>query len=239
MPARSRRRVLHGAVAALTALAGCSDSTTTDGPSPADRPPNVEPDPDAVALRSPEEDATVAWLPPEDAASTTGSPKDTPPEDGRHRALVASRTTADRFRFAEVDGAEAARQFVAETDFESETLYLERRRVRECFTLELCYVTWSDTEIDTQYGSYYRDADVSCRADAEGTTTWLVRIPDVLDPDAVSSYGSGWSSNGCRYPPYVQDPTANRDEAARSTTDRGGTTRGERTTNASETEADR
>ncbi|NEU58328.1 hypothetical protein [Halorussus sp. MSC15.2] len=50
-PALSRRRVLHGAVALLTGLAGCNDSTTDSGSAPADRrTENVPRDPEFVTL---------------------------------------------------------------------------------------------------------------------------------------------------------------------------------------------
>lgn len=52
MPALSRRRVLHGAVALLTGLVGCSDSTTDSGSAPADRrAENVVRNPEFVTLR--------------------------------------------------------------------------------------------------------------------------------------------------------------------------------------------
>lgn len=199
MVPRTRRRFLHGTAAALLAgLAGCGQSTTDDAPS--DDPPrgeNVERDPESYVLRN-DAETPPAWLPDDRRGRTTGDATTGPPERARTRRFVASEESAGRLAFADVEGVDEARQFVADTDFGSETLYVESQAVDECRTLELCYVTWSAGDVETQYGGHYRDADVSCGADARDAVTWLIRIPDTLDPDAVTSYGSGWSSNGCR-----------------------------------------
>ena len=200
----TRRRLLHGTAAFFAVFAGCNESEVHETTSEPRRPENVERDPDAYVLRS-STDHAVAWLRGEDGdTATTDADAGTPPADIRQTALVASAETAARLGFAEVDGAEDARRFVESTDFDSETVYFETNPVRECYELELCYVTWSAHEIQTAYGSYLRDADVDCRQDTSETSVWFIRIPDALDPDAVTGHGSGWSSDGCRYPPYLR-----------------------------------
>lgn len=198
MVPRTRRRVLRGTAAAvLTGLAGCSRSTTDDPP--AEEPPqgeNVERNPDSYALRN-DAETPPAWVPDERSGRTTDDATAEPPDRARTRSLVATEEAVARMGFADVDGAEEARRFASDTDFGSETLYVESQAVDECRTLELCYVTWSAGDVETQYGGHYRDADVSCEADARDAVSWLIRIPDVLDPDAVTGYGSGWSSRGC------------------------------------------
>lgn len=200
----TRRRLLAAGSAVLFgSLAGCND-TTRDISHPPDRPENVELNPDAVSLRRPDTDAPAAWYLPE--GETPPDATDESLKDVRQqRQLIATPEAANRIRFADVDGHETAREFITETAFDRETLYLQGTRVRECFTLQLCYVTWSATEIDTQYGSYYRDADVACRTDTYDRAAWFIRIPDTLDPTAVRSRGSGWSSNGCHYPPPIRN----------------------------------
>ena len=219
----TRRRLLHAVGGSLCALAGCTE--LTDGTDPGDdgrRDPdggtgsptagNRTPtdgtysrDPETHVLRTAGESA-VAWFVPEDAATTPdgGVPPPegttTPPRGVQTRGLIASEAAVERLRFADVEGAEAARQFAADTDFETETLYLEPNRVRECHGIELCYVDWTSSEVETQYGGSLRDADVACSPDVRETSTWLIRIPDVIDPVAVHGYGSGWSSSGCRPP---------------------------------------
>lgn len=194
----TRRRALGGAAALLAALAGCSGSVSKSGGSNAPGAvENVETDPESYALRNPRDEPAV-WLRSEDDGETRRS--DT--GDGtwlgaRTEALIASRSTADRLAFADVEGIDGARSFVRETEFDRETLLVDPERVGECFALELCYVTWSATEYHTYYARRYRDVDVACSADRRDGTARLVRIPDALDPERVTSRGSGTTSRTC------------------------------------------
>jgi len=229
----TRRRLLRGVAAGLLGvLAGCSGPSTSsvgasaDDSDPGERQPeNVARDPDRVSLRNTGgESEPAAWLAdPYESAAVDGDGDDdgddgdddasNPRDRGREHGFVASAETAARVRFADgVDGADAARSFLDATDYGTETIYLEQRPVRECLRMELCYVTWSATEIETQYGGYYRDADVACEVDARDVVAWLVRIPDALDPDSVTSHGSGWSSGGCHYPPPLREDREEREE---------------------------
>ncbi|WP_277554041.1 hypothetical protein [Halobaculum limi] len=126
----------------------------------------------------------------------------------RRPTFIASRETADQIEFADLDGAADARAFLAETAFDAETIYVERYPVRACYTLQLCGVSWTETSIDTEFGRILRDADVACEADARESTAWLIRIPEVLDPDRITNYGSGSSSRSCseRGPPNRENP---------------------------------
>jgi hypothetical protein len=193
----TRRRLLQGAALCLAGLAGCNgestrSKTTIAGESRVD--PSEATVPDHRRLRSEDVSAAV-WLPDEDASpSATATETVSRPRD---RYLVGSRETADRLRFVNVDGVEAVRAFVADTAFATETLLVESRAVRACYTLSLCNVSWSETSVETTYGSVLRDADVACEAEARQGVSMLVRIPAVLDPDEVSSSGSSWSSSLC------------------------------------------
>ncbi|EMA05206.1 hypothetical protein C439_00365 [Haloferax mediterranei ATCC 33500] len=158
--------------------------------------------PSHYALRHTDDDPSIL-LPDEPRrtkTATSSTQAGVPPKVAQERGFVTSTETAEQMWFADVDGAAEARQFVADTDFDSETIYVEFQQVRECFTLELCSVTWSESDIHTQYGSHYRSSDVSCQTDTKGGASWLIRIPEVLDPDGIHSYGSGWSSGGCHRP---------------------------------------
>lgn len=198
MAPSTRRRFLATAAAGLSGgLAGCDESTAderTETPG-VDGLPNIERDPEYETLRGPE-DRPVYWLAPE--AETERS--ETTPTRVRGRNLIASAETAERVRFADGFDADAAQEFITATDFENETLYLSPRRAKACFEIRPCYVEWAVDEIHTQYGSYYRDADVRCEADTREMVVSVIRIPDALDPDQVRSYGGGWSSEGCRPP---------------------------------------
>lgn len=230
----TRRRLLHATAGVAAALAGCGDASRDESRGPPEPPENVDRDPDGYALRNPDGEP-AAWLPREDAESdgtggdSSGTSPSGPPENARVYALVASRETADRIRYADVDGVEGAREFVAATEFDTESVYVESKRVQACYRLELCYVTWSDTEIDTQYGRHLRDADVACDADAEESTTWLVRVPDALDPDEVTGHGSGTSGRGCEpLPPPLRTTTRTTAEPMVGPATTNGTTEGDR-----------
>lgn len=198
----TRRRLLHAAVGLLAGLAGCGrsrDGPSTETPTEPNRR-NDGPVPDHYMLRDPSDEPPVLLPRDRDGrgdAATAESPSGNRPENARQHGLVASEDAASRVWITDVEGADEARDFVAATDFDAETLYVHGRSVGECYELELCSVTWSDAEIETRFGSNYRDADVACRADAKGMVSTLIRIPDALDPERVRSHGSGWSSNGC------------------------------------------
>lgn len=206
----TRRRLLQGVAGLATALSGCSasESRSTSVPS-RERPENVESTPEHVFVRH-SADTPPVWFADDDASSTPGDQ----PRRVRSRGFVASAETASKLRYADADGAAGARSFVDGTDFDEETLYLESRSVGECFELRLCYLTWSRQDIHTQYSSSYRDADVRCDAEARDNTSCLIRVPDVLEPEQVTSGGSGWSSNGCRYPPHLRNESGEAAEPA-------------------------
>lgn len=188
----SRRRLLQSVgIAAVASLAGCTgeEQRTTKtaierpGSRPADDPPAH------LLVRAPDEQPPV-WLPEEGATEST-------PTRNHARGFVASDAAADRLAYRDVHGVEAARQFVADTDFAAETLYFQTRLARECYRLELCSVTWSSTDIHTQFGSRLRDAETACETDERDAVSVLVRLPEALDPDRISGSGSGWSSAPC------------------------------------------
>ncbi|QLG62536.1 hypothetical protein [Halorarum salinum] len=203
----TRRDALRGAAALLPLAAGCN-GTEFDSPSrtPTERrgPENVETDPELATLRGPGERAVV-WF----ADGRTATDGDGPPESYHPQGFVADGERVDATRFADVDGAGAAREFLEATDFDEETVYVDQSRIGECYRRELCYVGWSATEIRTDYGRVLRDVDVACETDTYDTVATLVRIPDVVDPDQVSGYGSGSSFSGCRLPPWIRDREGN------------------------------
>ena len=191
----TRRRLLQGAAALSAGLAGCegtgSSSSSSNGPLEAE---NVEVEPEGVVLRNPA-DAPVAWFA---EAGTDAPPTVTERRIARRESgLIAGVDRAGRVQFADVEGADDARSFVAATDFEAETLLLETRLVAECYRLELCAVTWSETSYHTYFGRTLRPAEVACATDARDRVAALVRIPDALDPDRVNAHGSGSSSGSC------------------------------------------
>ena len=217
----TRRALLHGAAALLAGLAGCGGSAEFESSYPPETPENVATDPEHAVLRGQSSDP-VAWFPSDrrdDGSSTdessTDDPSDggsTPPDRARAREVIPDEGTAASLRFANVDGAAAAREFVDATDFGAQTLYLESNPVGECYERVLCYVTWSADEIDTDYARVLRPYDAPCSQDRKQTVVHLIRIPDVLDPDQVSGYGSSYGGGPCHVPGRVR-------EAANATAD--------------------
>ncbi|QZP36790.1 hypothetical protein [Halobaculum magnesiiphilum] len=214
----TRRRTLLGAAGALAALAGCSGSGSAGDDVTPTEPARDPFDPDSVPAHRRLRGATdgpLVWIPDETRTRTDGEPR------RRLPTFVTSREEVDRLRFADVDGVEAARSFLAETTFDTETIYLEEFSVRRCYELQLCDVSWSETDIDTQFGRVLRDADVACEPDARDATAWLVRLPEALDPDRITSYGSGVSGSSCgerrRRPERGQPITADAVPASNAT----------------------
>lgn len=214
----TRRRLLQCAVALAAGAAGCGGE---DARSPTPTVPARRSEerfvPEHHAVRNPAAEPPVRF--PDDGGTGDGTSSDDPPARTRTRGFVATAETAERLRFADVDGAAEAREFLSETAFDSETVYVETRGVRACYTLALCHVSWTDTSIDTAYGSVPRDADVRCEVDERDVVSMLIRIPEALDPEAITGHGSSWSSNGCRRrrPPESGESTEPPDYGPKTT----------------------
>ncbi|MFD1598535.1 hypothetical protein [Halobellus rarus] len=204
-PAPTRRRLLQSVAAALSAsaLAGCGGSGSTSGTASvgpdASPPEDALTDPTHVSLRNSE----LAPIVEERDSETDASESDTAGtrrfDDWQHDLVVDAERAAS-LTFADVDGADEARALLEETDFESESVYVEGHVVPECYERRLCWVRWTDSEIETDYARILRDADVACEADADDFVTNLIRIPAALNPDDVRSYGSSGGSGPCRTP---------------------------------------
>lgn len=150
-------------------------------------------------VRNPSGDAFVTLA--------TGESADEP-SHARGPFLVDDDETAGRLRFtADVDGTDGAREFVAATDFSRETVYALHYSVDACRRLTLCYVTWSEHEIDIQFGRAYRPPDVACDVDDRDMIAAFVRIPAVVESGSLSGHGAG-SGPRCRLPPDWRTPTA-------------------------------
>lgn len=194
----TRRHALHGAVALLAGFAGCSGSASMSSSSTATaeapgNPGNSETAPDHYMLRGATNDPLVR------TADETEDTDDDRPEERRWRhELVASADAANSLTVTDVDGAVGARSFLDDTDFETETIYVEERAIGECWELELCHVQWGAERVETDYGRQLRPVDAACSADEKVTVATFIRIPTALDPDAVNQYGSGMSGSGCR-----------------------------------------
>ncbi|QLH76016.1 hypothetical protein HZS55_01260 [Halosimplex rubrum] len=215
MPRLTRRRALQGAVGLVAGLAGCPDGDAGRGDagtpvgSPTQPVPSVGDDrvddPDYVTLRADEADYRdpLAWFVPDAAdRATDGGTVD--PDDRQWEGLVADAATAETFAVSDrvtetevSDSAETARAFVAETDFDSETLLVEGHQVEECYRMVLCYVTWDSGEVETRYGRFLRDADVVCESGERDAGVTIARLPAALDPAAFEMGATGVASGRC------------------------------------------
>jgi len=216
MPRLTRRRALQAAVGLAAGLAGCPDGATdadegdgTPAGSPtqpaAAVPDDRVVDPEYVTLRADDidYDDPLAWFVPEPDDRPTADAT-VEPSDREREGLIADAATAetfvvaDRVTGAEVSAsAETARRFVAETDFDSETLLVEGRSVEECYRLVLCSLTWSDGEIETRYGRFFRDADVACENGERDARATIARIPVALDPAEYEMGSTGVARGRC------------------------------------------
>lgn len=231
----TRRQTLAGAATLLAALAGCSAGDRSTDPPPADddedrfaRPEHVATDPPTVTLRRSggrEPIVTVA-----DATATVTDREAELTARARRRAVeqgfVTDADAASLLGFADVDGADAARRFVAETDFEESFLFVDRASVPQCYERVLCFVTWSADELRRTYAEVYRDYDVACDAGERDGVVRLVRLPGTVDPDRIESGGTHTRRGGCPVPRWER----RRPDGQGGTATENGTAADDRTT---------
>lgn len=203
MALHTRRKLLQAATALTAVLAGCngfsgsashSETVAAGGAAP---PDSSETEPPQLVARAGIEQAPIRLVDPD--AETPEDDWDRPGPRVAH-GIIDSREKADRLIIADgvetVDADDLA-SFVEETDFDSETLYLETDAIRECFQLELCWVSWQPNEIHTDYVRTLRSYDEACSVDARIFESRLIRLPVALDADSVNSFGSTIGSGRC------------------------------------------
>jgi hypothetical protein len=200
-PQPTRRRLLRSAAAlvGVGAVAGCNGTAESSGTAVADPDPDppddAVTDPESVVLRAPPDELVLR----EATDTDTESEGDARIDEWRHN-LIADAETAASTSIAEIDGAGEARQFLDETDFGTETVYVERHVIGECYDQRLCWIRWTDERVETSYGRVLRPAEAACSADARVGVTHLIRLPVALDPDEVSRFSSSGGSGQCRTP---------------------------------------
>jgi hypothetical protein len=191
MPSGTRRDALYGAVTLLAGVAGCAGESSSGAEYPPESVDNVELAPESYSLRTPAP-GPAFWT---GERPTPGTGERRAP--GRHHRFVTSADEADAVSFAAVSGAAGASDFLAATDYDTATVYAEQRTVEACFAAELCHIRWSEDDVHTGYVRRYREADVSCEADAEDVVATLIRVPERIDPSAIDGYGSSYGSGTC------------------------------------------
>ena len=215
-PSRSSRRRLLRSAAALVgtgAVAGCGGTAESSGTAVADAgadpPDDAVTDPASVVLRAPPDEPILREA--GDGTDGSGDDESDPQVDEWRHNLVADAETAASLSIADVDGADETRRFLEETDFDAETVYVERHVVGECYDQRLCWVRWTDERVETSYARVLRGADVSCSADARVGVTHLIRLSAALDPDRISRFSSSGGSGQCRTPAEAEDADSTGD----------------------------
>lgn len=198
------RRGLLGVVGLLAVGAGCggidTDASTETGTVAAGgEPPGGAgagrlTDPATVVVRGDPGDDRPPVVVPESGRLSEFQ------RDGR---MVESEVIADGETAASVETTAAAddetvRSFLADTEFADESVYLQTLRVSACYEVELCSISWTAGEVETDYGRRLKPYTEPCPADTRVFETRLVRVPGRIgDANAFSTSLGGGS---CRPP---------------------------------------
>ncbi|GGO01499.1 hypothetical protein [Haloarcula pellucida] len=198
----SRRRILTALSSGVAAgLAGCE---TGDSPAP---PPTDEDDDrlvdeyDSVHVRN--TDGAVLY--------TTRDTIPTDTEDAqrllRGSDHLVTRASFEEATFGSVPEARELRSFVAETDFETHSIYLFTTAVDACHEIHITSMERdSDGDPHGNFCQARRPADVTCSTDDTDSVAIAVRLP--FSAERSSGLGTGMASY-CRRP---DDPVAFRAE---------------------------
>ena len=211
MDSRTRREVLAAAAVATVGLAGCLSGegsssrshASTEGPDRTVPEEQTTTDPPMLIRRGDTD------RPPIRLADNGGDETDDRSPFDEHypeTTLIDSTSMAERLVDDTSDSGNGSADsgddtdlvsFVSETSFDTESLYLETKQVEQCFRLSLCYISWQDNEIRTDYGRVVRPYDEQCTADVTVFESRLIRLPVALDADEITGYGSSTSSSRC------------------------------------------
>ena len=136
------------------------------------------------------------WLKNPDS-ETSDRPTETERNRWRDSIIVDDSARADRISVAETVDRDRVESFLGETDFGTETIYIEMGQVEECFRLALCQVSWTPTELSTDYVRETRPYTERCEVDEWVVEARFIRIPDAIDADNVNGYSSSVGTGAC------------------------------------------
>lgn len=204
----SRRQALSGMVSVTAAIAGCNsliDTPPPDRDAPSNtvkRPENVAMNPSTIVLRrSGSRDSLV------DVTDATGDLNQTE-RDRRQaveRGFVTTPDAVSLLTIDDVEGANKARQFLADTDFSSAFVFVDTGSVPQCYERRLCYVTWTASELQRAYARVYRDYDVACRTDARDDVARFIRLDGTIDSQQIRPGQTAIHSDRCPIPRWKLD----------------------------------
>ncbi len=118
------------------------------------------------------------------------------------------------------DGVDDARAFVDATDFESQTVVVEQRRIDDCYRRALVSVSARDDEFRTQYCRELQPATAPCDADATEMQAFFIRV-DRPYSDRPSRRGGG-ESGSCPDRVWDETDSSGEDDDERDGADGGG-----------------
>ncbi|MDS0222720.1 hypothetical protein NDI54_15345 [Haloarcula sp. S1AR25-5A] len=195
----TRRALLYGACGLATTIAGCSglfesstESTRTAAGDDGSTAPvtGTETDPAAIVTRA-DTDRQPVWV------EDDGRPTESHYSDRLESEVIDSASKADRITVTDDVDRSPIDAFLNETDFETETVYLQRVLVEECFRLTLCQISWTTDQISTDYGRVTRPYTDLCTDGNTVYAVWFIRIPEPINADEISSYSSSISGSAC------------------------------------------
>lgn len=173
----------------LGALAGCLgvDARGDGSDSTRQQLSGTDTDPTVLQVRNPDDEAVLL-----DGGETNGDGEPIPVM----RELVTSAERASELLVAEgVGDADRSRirSFLAETDYDAETVYVARAGVRSCYRLQIESVSWEPQHVEYRYCRELRPPDAVCEAETRVALALLFRLPAALDPELTRSGASGRS----------------------------------------------
>ncbi|MDF9746668.1 hypothetical protein [Natrinema salsiterrestre] len=201
----SRRRLLATGGSCLSAaVAGCSGTggSTTESGTARDtgRPFESTHEYDELFVRSADDEP---FIHPDDAAAQREEEQDRPPRHTRS-FFVIDEDGADSLRIDLEENAEAAaeiREFVADTDFGTESIVVDQRPIGDCYHRRVLSVRAMDDDFHRQYCRTLKDPMTPCEADTDVMEAVVFRIRRPYE-DAPSSHSSSESAS-CRGPIIV------------------------------------
>jgi hypothetical protein len=137
-------------------------------------------------------DADDGVAPDDDAAG--GDDADGPSRIGRELVTTAERAARIRAAPGVADeDRRRVREFLDETDYDAETVYVSPAGVLSCQRLEIDSVSWRPGRVEYEYCRELRPPDEACEADTRVTLALIFRLPAVLDDQIRGSGSSGRS----------------------------------------------
>lgn len=234
----TRRALLQGATGLTAALAGCSgllngsaDSSRTASPTSTDNVPagGSTTDPETLLLRV-DTDSPPIWTAPSDSKHGKSLPG-TGDDRWRDSIVVDEDSLADRIKVHDTVDRDRVESFLDATSFDEETIYIEMGAVEACFRLDLCQVRWTATKVSTDYTRRVRPYYDRCAADEYVVEARLIRIPEAIDANDVTTYSSSIGTGECerQQPRSVEEhggdgttPREKRNESESTTIDSEG-----------------